>query len=197
MFGDLRGVRTMKKPDDVELARGYSVARYRALEIAKDKAQIAALITKRFRERYLAPTLSQHNVVKHGFASIAIGCLMVEALESFRQGWPDTKYKSKAAFCSFFDAHAEFAAFRGHAERFWKDVRCGILHQAETRGGWMIQRDGPLFDSKDHIVNATKFLRSLDTVLKRYCADLKQEDWDSDLWENCRKKMKSVCDACV
>ena len=186
----------MKRPDDVELARGYTVARYRALEVVKDKEQIAALITKRFTERYLAPTLSRRNV-KHGFASMAIGCLMVEALESFRQGWPDTKDKSKAAFCSFFDAHAEFAAFRGHAERFWKDVRCGILHQAETRGGWTIRREGPLFDSKDHIVNATAFLRSLGKVLKGYRTNLKQSNWDSDLWKNCRKKMKSVCDTCA
>jgi hypothetical protein len=186
----------MKRPDNVELARGYTVKRYRALAVAKDKAQIATLITKRFTERYLAPTLSQRNI-KHGFTSMAVGCLMVEALESFRQGWPDTKDKSKAAFCSFFDAHPEFAAFRGHAEPFWKNVRCGILHQAETRAGWMIQRKGPLFDSKDLIVNATAFLRTLGKVLKSYRIRLKHADWDSDLWKNCRTKMKAICDNCA
>jgi hypothetical protein len=186
----------MKKPDDVELARGYTVAHYRALEIAKDKAQIGALITQRFTERYLATTLSPQNV-KHGFTSMAVGCLMVEALESFRQGWPDTKDKSLAAFRSFFDAHPEFATFRGHAVPFWKDVRCGILHQAETRAGWMIERQGPLFDFKDRIVNATAFLRALDKVLKNYCTSLEHADWDSDLWKNCRKKMKAICDNCA
>lgn len=186
----------MKKTDDVELARGYTVARYRRLEAAKDKKEIARLLSRRFTERYLAPMLAKRNV-KHGFSTMAIACLMVEALESFRQGWSDTKNRSKAAFCSFFDAHVQFASFRGHAEQFYYDVRCGILHQAETRQGWRIRRKGPLFDSSECAVNATVFLRNLGRVLKVYCQGLVREDWDSKSWKNCRKKMDSVCRACV
>ncbi len=186
----------MTRPDDVELARGYTVARYRTLEAARNKAEIASLISGRFTERYLAPTLSQGNV-KHGFTSMAVACLMVEALESFRQGWTHTRDKSRAAFCSFFDAHAEFGEFRGHSERFWLDVRCGILHQAETRGGWTIRRKGPLFGPGTRVINATAFLRRLGRVLKAYCRELRQAQWDGDLWTNCRKKMKAICDACA
>jgi hypothetical protein len=186
----------MRNPDNVALARGYTVATYCALEATKDRKQIAKLISRRFTERYLAPTLSKHNL-KHGFSSMAIGCLMLEALESFRQGWPDTKDKSKAAFCSFFDSHDEFAAFRGHLERFWKDVRCGILHQAQTRGGWIIRRKGPLFDVPTRTVNATAFVRRLGKVLKLYCRRLQQADWDSEVWQACRRKMKAICDACA
>lgn len=186
----------MKRPHDVELARGYAVADYRALEAAKDKAEIARLISQRFTERYLAPTLSRQNV-KHGFATMAIGCLMVEALESFRQGWPETRGKSKKAFCYFFDAHDQFAAFRGHAEPFYYDVRCGILHQAETRGGWTIRRGGALFDPTSRVVNATAFVRTLGKVLKVYCRGLRQADWESDTWKKCRKKMGAICRACA
>ena len=186
----------MKKPDDVKLARGFTVARYWALEAGKDKKQIATLISRRFTERYLAPTLSKQNI-KHGFSSMAIGCLMLESMESFRQGWPDTRFKSKAAFCSFFDGHDEFADFRGHSAWFWEDVRCGILHQAETRCGWLIGRSGPLFDAHKQAVNATKFLRRLSRVLKSYCRQLEQADWESDLWKACRQKMKAICDACA
>ena len=186
----------MKKPDDVELARGYTVARYRRLEAAKDKKEIARLLNRRFTERYLAPMLAKQNV-KHGFSVMAIACLMVEALESFRQGWSDTKNHSKAAFCSFFDAHVQFASFRGHAERFYYDVRCGILHQAETRRGWRICRKGPLFIPSERTVNATAFLRNLGRVLKAYCRDLVRNDWDSGSWKNCRKKMDAICKACI
>lgn len=186
----------MKKPDDVKLARGFTVANYRSLESAQNKKEIATLISRRFTDRYLAPTLSKQNI-KHGFSSMAIGCLMLEAIESFRQGWPDTKDKSKAAFCSFFDGHNEFAEFRGHSERFWKDVRCGILHQAETRGGWLIGRSGVLFDATKRSVNATEFLRRLGKVLKAYCLELERADWESDVWKACRKKMKAICDACA
>jgi hypothetical protein len=172
------------------------VADYRAFEAAKNKRKIAALISSRFTERYLAPTLSKQNV-KHGFASIAIGCLMLEALESFRQGWPNTKNKSKAAFCSFFDAHDEFADFRSHSERFWYDVRCGILHQAETRGGWLVSRSGALFDKSKRKVNATAFVRRLGRVLKAYCRGLERAGWDSDVWTACRTKMNAICDTCA
>jgi len=186
----------MKRPDDVELARGFTVARYRALEAARDQRQIALLISRRFTERFLAPTLSPRNI-KHGFSSMAVACLMVEALESFQQGWPDTRYKSKAAFRSFFDGHLEFADFRGHGERFWRDVRCGILHQAETRGGWTLRRKGPLFDPANLTINSTIFLRRLGKVLKSYCRDLRNSEWEGDTWRNCRTKMNAVCDACT
>jgi len=185
----------MRKAEGTELARGYSVARYRRLEAARDKRGIANLLSKRFTERYLAPTLARHNV-KHGFTTLAVGCLMLEALESFRQGWLDTKHRSKEAFCLFFHEHDEFAPFRGHGERFYYDVRCGILHQAETRGRWKIRRKGPLFDEVDRAVNATKFMRNLGRVLKIYCRILAQHDWESDLWKHCRKKMDAICKAC-
>lgn len=184
----------MRNPQSTELARGYSVARYRRLDSAGDKNEIAKLISRRFTERYLAPVLAKHNV-KHGFTTMAVGCLMVEALESFRQGWLDTRNRGKEAFCVFFDAHDEFSPFRGHGERFYYDVRCGILHQAETRGRWKVQRKGPLFNEVDRTVNATKFVRKVGKVLKAYCRILAQDDWESDLWKNCRKKMDAICNA--
>ncbi len=185
----------MKKPDETELARGYSVARYRRLEAAKNKKAIANLLSRRFTERYLAPTLAKRNI-RHGFTSMAVACLMVEALESFQQGWVDTRDRSKDAFRFFFNAHNQFSPFRSRAERFYYDVRCGILHQAETRGGWKIRRKGPLLDG-ERTVNATAFLRTLGRVLKAYCRHLVQEDWESDLWKKCRKKMNAICTACV
>jgi hypothetical protein len=188
--------KAMKKPESTELARGYSVARYRRLEEARNKTGIANLLSRRFTERYLAPTLAKRNL-RHGFTTMAVACLMIEALESFRQGWPDTRNRSKEAFCLFFDAHDQFSPFRCHSERFYYDVRCGILHQAETRGRWKIRRNGPLFDEADRAVNATSFMRDLGRVLKAYCRNLAQEDWDSDLWKNCRKKMDAICKACI
>ena len=47
---------------------------------------------------------------------------------------------------SFFDVESAFAPFRGHVRDFYKGVRCGILHQAETTMGWRIRRDGDLVE---------------------------------------------------
>ena len=93
---------------------------------------------------------------------------MIGALESFSQGVPDTTGAGGAAFQSFFDREDGLKVFRAHAKGFYKHVRCGILHQAETTGGWKITRKGPLLDEATRTVNATRFQReliqSLDTI---------------------------------
>jgi hypothetical protein len=74
---------------------------------------------------------------------LAVCCLMVEALESFRNGWKGTqgiKGGCEAAFRSFFEAHDQFKDLRPVASEFFKHVRCGILHQAETTGQWTVNR---------------------------------------------------------
>jgi hypothetical protein len=38
-----------------------------------------------------------------------VSCLMIEALESFYQGWPDSRDKSQRAFCNFFDRNHNFS----------------------------------------------------------------------------------------
>jgi hypothetical protein len=126
---------------------------------------------------------------------------MIEALESFRRGCLDTSKRGQGehAFCSFFDAHEQFAPFRGHAREFYKGVRCGILHQAETSLGWRIRRDTrELLEQAAGIrtINATKFVRALDNALVSYCEELKAAAWSDEIWVNLRCKMKAVCSNC-
>src|SRR5690349_18373768 len=112
----------------------------------RDRASIARLIEFRFTERYLDPALD--NPKRHGFAMLAVCCLMVEALESFRNGWKGTqgvKGGCEGAFSSFFEAHDQFKDLRPVASEFFKHVRCGILHQAETTGRWTVNRSAELF----------------------------------------------------
>ncbi|MGH7307082.1 MAG: hypothetical protein ACREK6_00135 [Candidatus Rokuibacteriota bacterium] len=183
----------------VELATGFTVADYFAAVGKQDRATIADAIHRRFRERYLDP-VSDNNAPRHGFTMMAVGCLMIEALESFRRGWPDTSQRGQGehAFCSFFDAHTAFAIFRGHARDFWRGVRCGILHQAETSLGWRIRRDGELLTmtSGARVINATLFVAALGTVLDDYREALNGANWDSEIWECLRTKMKKVCANC-
>jgi hypothetical protein len=158
---------------------------------------LSAFIDQRFTERYVT-SLQDDAKKKNGFCIMAVSCLMIESLESFWQGWPNTKGKGKSehAFCSFFDRNANFAPFRGHAADFYKNVRCGILHQAETCRGWRIHRRGPLFDAVTKTINATAFHRQLRVSLASYRQALESSPWDSDIWVNFQKKMKAVCDNC-
>jgi gamma-glutamylcyclotransferase (GGCT)/AIG2-like uncharacterized protein YtfP len=191
---------------DVRLAKGFTIADYQRAEVARDREAISAFVRQRFTERYVTPlrpertekTEKTEMTEKHGFCTMAICCLMVEALESFWQGWENTSRRGQGqkAFCLFFDRESDFEGFRDHAIDFYRGVRSGILHQSETTNGWRIRRSGPLFCPQTKTINATKFHDALVNALDCYCEALRTSDWEDEIWRNFRKKMKSVIVNC-
>ena len=170
------------------LSASCTVEQYKRLQAAKDRVAIADFLVERFEERYFAPI---DHECKHGFTIMAICCLSIEAIESFSRGWRDSSGKSQKAFRSYFSRFDNLAIFTPHSDAFYKHIRCGILHQAETTGGWRIRRSGPLLSDK--VVNATRFLSCVRGNLRTYSDTLKTEDWSSSSWENVRKKMSALC----
>ena len=173
---------SLDDPELTELATGFTVRDYKTARDAKTREAIADAICRRFTDRYIDPASDAPK--KHGFTMMAISCLMIEALESFRQGWKTTDDKGQSAFCFFFDTEDAFKEFRGYAQYFYRNVRCGILHQAEPARGWRIVRNGPLFDPNTRTINAARFLRKLRGVLNDFCDRLKGAAWDSTDWKN-------------
>ena len=190
---------------NVYLSSSVKVADYLKFEKDKKKEKIACFIQERFTERYITPLrgCNKHGCEcnTHGFSIMAVSCLMIETLESFWQGWPDADGKSKKAFKCFFkrclDRGSRLGEFNEIATEFYTDVRCGILHQAETKGGWRIRRDGDLYNKTEKTINATKFLNELESALKIYCEELKTSKWDADVWCKLRKKMCEVIKNCI
>ena len=173
------------------LSSSTSVEKYLAMEKAKNVSGIAGFIKERFAERYIKPFDKNHN--KNGFIMMASSCLMIEALESFWQGWRKSP-NSALAFCQFFDRNGRFASLRGFSQEFYTHIRCGIMHQGETTGGWHIRRDCKvIFDSATKTVDATLFLKEMADSLSDYCTSLEKAEWDSEQWKNLRKKMKDIC----
>ncbi len=183
----------------VELATKFTVGDYFDAVSSQNREMIANGIHRRFKERYL-DSISMGRK-RHGFTLMAVACLMIEAIESFRHGWPDTRQRGQGerAFCSFFAAYPAFAPFRAHAREFYQGVRCGILHQAETTLGWRIRRDGDLLkvDGPTRTVNATKFVKALVLTLELYRDQLKTAAWNDEVWLLLRIKMKRVCANCA
>lgn len=177
------------------LARGTTVGLYQDMERSEDRTRIAEFLKNRFMERYIRPVTTGE---RHGFAMMALACLMIKALESFYRGWPNTKGRGKSehAFCSFFDRNRDFHLLKRHREAFYRNVRCGILHQAETTGGWRILRSGDMFDPKQKVINATRFLGHVEKALADYCNELRRAEWNSEIWTNFRKKMTAICENC-
>ncbi len=177
-----------------------TIAKYRSLEQAQDRQALADFIYERFAERYIWPMESTPKEDKNGFSIMAVSCLMIEAVETFRQGWPNSKNRSTEAFRKFFadtrTTKEPLAEFDQMSEQIYIHVRCGILHQAETTGGWRISRSGPLYDPATKTINATVFLRRLRRCLKNYCTELRQANWNDLIWVNFRIKMDAVCENC-
>lgn len=120
---------------NVKLSDSCSVADYRKLEEVQDREAIASFLEARFTERYLSP-IQVEPIRKNGFTMMAIACLMIEALECFSQRKANSKRESARMFASFFRRWHGFSMFDPVSDEFYQHVRCGILHQAETTGGW-------------------------------------------------------------
>jgi hypothetical protein len=67
-----------------QLSSSVTVANYRILEADQDRKAIADFVRERFTERYVEPVQSMGK--KHGFCIMAVSCLLIEAIISFKMG---------------------------------------------------------------------------------------------------------------
>jgi len=184
--------------DDILLSTHVSIKKYREMESVRNTRGLADFLYERLSERYIAPVKT--SAQKNGFAMMACACLLIETIQCFRNGWKSSNGAgpSEAVFQEFFDNEHRFDQFRNCAADFHNCVRCGVLHQGETKGGWRITRikSAPVFDIQSKTIQATKFLNRLDASLCNYCRTLKRLPWRDDLWKNFRRKMNSIIANC-
>ena len=177
----------------------FTVSDYQdALEMGnkQDKDYIVDAMERRFLNRYIVP--GEAEGYKNGFNIMANCCLLIETLESFYRGWSKSP-NSSLAFCNFFNRVPEFSEFTGNdmPNEFYKHIRCGILHQGETTGGWRIRRDQKVkLKLEEKIIDANHFRDGMRKVVENYSEELKQNEWDSELWKMLKKKMKALIKNC-
>lgn len=189
----------MKKMD-IEISKGVTVEDYYLFLEQENKNAIADMIYMRFYERYIKPfefpDAEYRDKYKNGFSMMANSCLLIESYMAFKKGLKSTKNKCENLFDEFFNEEIEFKIFKNHnlSNKFYKNIRCGILHEGETRYGWTITRNRnfDLFTPSSRKINAYKFLKALDKTLKNYRDLLKNSDWEAELWKNARMKMTTV-----
>lgn len=161
-----------------------------------DKTIISDAIKRRLIQRYINPGETIEN--KNGFNIMANCCLLIETYESFYRGWSKTPNGSDA-FCKFFNHSSFFKEFTGNdtPSQFYKHIRCGILHQGETSGGWRIRRDKKKkLDLPNKIIDANHFRDDLKKEVEMYFNSLKTKKWDEDEWKMLAKKMKALKKNC-
>jgi len=121
---------------ETHLSRKITVQMYLEMERNEEKENIADFLKERFSERYIVPFNDKST--KNGFIMMASACFTIESVESFWKGWSKSP-NSALAFCQFFDRNNRFNFLRGYHESFYQNVRCGIMHQGETTGGWHVR----------------------------------------------------------
>lgn len=127
-----------------------------------------------------------------GFSIVAIQCSLIEFLESTAQG---TNYRyvrrpedlgayeyssSQSVFVSFLRDRAPFSGTfnEGAAKDFYASVRCGLLHEARTKNGWLIKAkssQGEIASPANRIVYRNNFQAALLVYIQSYGAKLPHE----------------------
>lgn len=197
----------MSKPDPILLFdpedknKHIRISTFEKWRDAQEKDLIADFVYERHYRRYIKPfefddrRFKMH--YKNGFAMMANCCLLIETLESFHRGWE--RGQNELSFLKFFTRENGFAEFATDdmPTHFYKHVRCGILHQGETTGGWTINRNGrSLLDKPKREINAFLFASKLKESLEAYRKTLKDSEWDSPIWKKLREKMKHIIKNC-
>lgn len=143
--------------------------------------------------RYLDPVdlLQEHGTcLGEGFSIMTILCSLIEFLESTYQGkiykyvrnenqLGEHEYcSSKSMFVSFLINRKPFSeSFDNEtASEFYKNIRCGLLHEASTNGGWRIwarSTDGKFVDFQEKKIFRDNFKSAISQFISDYSIELK------------------------
>jgi hypothetical protein len=184
----------------LKISPKYSVNDYSQLnfEIEADWQKAIDILEDRIYCRFLKPVDKVEDYEFSGFAIMAIDCLLIETLQQFRNGVPETpRYKNEEYFVKFLTETSFQSYFdKELATIFYKHIRNGILHQAETKEGTKIRITPSLplvdRDGKNLIINRKKFHKHLVQVFDNYINDLRDKS-NLELRDNFKKKMNHIC----
>jgi hypothetical protein len=74
-------------------------------------------------------------------------------------------------------------------KQFYKKIRCGLLHQAQTKGTWRLLREGKFWDDSAKSINRDEFAQRLEECFGDYLKRLREGNWDEGIWKNARRKI--------
>ncbi len=118
----------------------YSRDAYLRIHLSLDSSQsdwdfAVGIFEDRFVGRYFRVIdLLEEDIYENGFAIMTLNCSLIDALMQFRNGYPETpEGKNGYEYKNFL---REQLGFKGASiKRFYEEIRCGLLHSAETKNG--------------------------------------------------------------
>ena len=163
-----------------------------------DWNKAVSILKDRICGRYLDPI---NNLICvdpniNGFAAMALMCLLIDTFMQFRFGLPQSESKKcRYDYVKFMSEHLGFDD--RDSNRFYSDIRCGILHSAETKNGSYLDPvdnnnviQSFLVDSKFVLrVSVQGLYYRLDSYFRKYCNELIQVEN-----EECRRNFVTKMD---
>ena len=187
----------------------------------EDRAKLSVFLRERHEARFFSPIKYLRNAPNtsdgYGFSMMALCCLLVETIECYREGMPTTSGSEWRELVSvqdnelvpvnyrlgqklpknglqvFMEFFADFRASFPNVDGvdFYRNIRNGLLHQAQTKDGWTIDTLGSVVYEpapKKHI-NRNLFAQALSETFDRYIEDLTGKQWNDPEWKNASKKV--------
>lgn len=165
-----------------------------------DWQEAIKIFRDRIEGRFFIPIQRMVGYKFSGFAIIALDCLLVETIQQFKKGVYETpkgkgfeyfeEFLTKTGFKAYFDKKL--------AMKFYKQIRCGIIHQAETKNSSTIRKADSLplvklsDDGEGIVINRKKFHNQLESEFTKYLDEL-GKPFNRTLRENFKKKMDYIC----
>ena len=203
----------------ITLGRGLTIAKWDAIkgrlraDSYNNDWQIAIEgIQSRFEERFIKPADAIRERDQNdsgfpegrGFAIVALDCLLLESLYGYEKGNHTEARQTRGAFAELLEKKGQFAnAFsKGLAGKFAAAVRNGLLHDGETRNGWLIwkgnQGDPITMDLRDGrlVLNRDPFHEAVKASVQEYFDRLRSPTDPSsvDLRIRFMARVNQLCD---
>ena len=164
---------------------------------------------RRFTERFVRPVeaILERDTSGipegRGFAVLALDCLLLESLYGYRKG-RHTKWGSTSEALEKVLLEEPFQKDFGRndlAARFGRAVRNGILHDGETRDGWIVRKsyrsDAPIVEERDGMtwIYRNEFHRAVTAYITAYFDRLRHDNAEATaLRENFKCRVNELCD---
>jgi hypothetical protein len=191
--------------DVLKISPKYTAHHWFALnkDSRQDWPKAAAIIEDRIRGRFLRYADQCLTSLYSGFVVLAIDSLLLETIQQFKQGViKEREVPSSTLVKSFLGGEHFRPDFDDVArESFYKDIRCGLLHQAEAKKLWLIRRGRKTLLEKvggGYVLDVVRFHHALTASFNDYLTTLVDEgEYGALLRDNLWKKMKSIADVRV
>jgi len=186
--------------DALRISPHYTATDWQKLDMfmPADWKAAAEMVKDRLDGRFLKYASSCLKSTNSGFVVLAIDSLILETIQQFREGLIDGHGESGRLVREFLK-DVRFQPEFDHAARiaYYKDIRCGLLHQAEAKRMWLIRRGqtsllSALPNKEGYIIDVQLFHRRLQLSRDDYLSDI-QAHANKKLRDNLWKKMDHIC----